>query len=215
MKRPRDSEKKRTAPLLTHVLLGFFISSRSGQSAPSPASSSNLQNSLEFPLDDCSELKTLNSPATKGPRGVDPTPPIQAILWLLGRPWYGRRLQWPNRWLLPRTAERKHLPLPIWLAAKTWLCISPSAKPLDSSALQQFAILLIEIEALLRGDRRKPRPDPNSSRYATARRFQILEASRRVRQRLIESGAIDPWEDEERLSFSSPNAESIHPESKT
>ena len=171
-----------------HVLLGFFISSGSGHSSPWKSTNENTPHA-PHPLAHKGGRMPQCCHSANTPRGVDPSVCIKATLWPFGRPWQGsRHTGWPNRWLLPRSPERKYLPLPIWLVARTWLCICPEAKPLDSQILQQVAILLIEIRELLRGNRGKCHQDPKKSHHNTARKFRWMAVARRYR---IASG-LDP-----------------------
>lgn len=190
----------------------FFISLCSGQPESHGASSNNPQMSLDDLPCDQTEHKTPYSPPATSPQGVHPTRPTKAILLLFGRPWAGGwETGWPNIVMLPRDTSRSHLPLPIWLLARTWLYIAPSAKPLESSCLQQAAILLLEIQSLFAGRRGKRRPDHTSSRHNRACSYRSLEAARRYRQRTRLDQAT-PWvEVVEALSFL-PNVESIRAE---
>ncbi len=204
------SNWKASGRLLLHDLLGFFISSRSGQLESHAASSNNQQMSLDdLPCDQSEHTSPCSLPAT-GPQGVHPSRPTKAILLLFGRPWAGGwETGWPNIVMLPRDTSRSHLPLPIWLLARTWLYTSPSAKPLESSCLQQAAILLLEIQSLFAGRRGKRRPDHTSSRHNRACSYRSLEAARRYRQRTRLDQAT-PWvEVVEALSFL-PTVQHIH-----
>ena len=138
-----------------------------------------------------SGYKIQDSRSTNSPRVVHPSVCTKAILLLIGRPLEGTRQNgWPNCWVLPRSPERKHLPLLFWLLAKTCLYICPSAKPLDSPTLQQVAILLIEIEALLRGKRGKGHPDPRTSRHSAARSYRFSVAWQKYRTEAGEDPTI-------------------------
>jgi hypothetical protein len=189
MKLRKTPPTKGLVAVVWHDLLGFFISSRSGQRRFSPASSNSPQMILEALPNDQTEHKMACSLQATGPQGIHPSHPIKAILWLFGRPWYGRwSAGWPEIILLPRDASRKHLPLPIWLLARTWLCIVPSAKPLDSSCVQQASILLHEIQSLLCGRRGKRRRDHTSSHRNRVHSCRSLELAMRYRK----SNGLEP-----------------------
>jgi len=206
-----EFKQRASSASLSHGLLGFFISLCSGRSEPRQAMTEILQAALHPPDNRKDGHSLADSHSANSPRIVHPSACIKAILWPLGRPLEGSRQRgWPNGWLLPRSPERKHLPLPIWLVARTWLCIVPSAKPLDSRILQQSAILLIEISALLRGKRGKGHPDPRTSRHSVARNYRISEACRRYREAAgLEPAILDRKAMVESSLISSPNVKAM------
>ena len=180
---------KRFRRLASHTLLGFFISSGSDRSYPRGAMNEILESVLHPPDNRPGGRSVRDSHSANSPQIVHPSVCIKAILWPFGRPLEGSRQRgWPNGWLLPRSPARKHLPLPIWLVARTWLYIFPSARPLESQILQQSSILLIEIAALLRGKRGKRHQDPKMSRHNVARSYRFAVAYRRYR----EAAGLDP-----------------------